>query len=49
MTSYGIGDAALETLERQQMFLFSITSTAALILIQPPIQGVPVAISLIIW
>jgi len=49
MTSYGLGDAALETLERQDMFLFSIISTAAPIHIQPHIQGVPVAISLRIW
>jgi hypothetical protein len=50
MTSYGLGDAAFETLGRQQMFLFSNISTAAPIHnIQPPIQGVPVAISLRIW
>jgi len=49
MTSYGLGDAAFETLERQEMFLFSSMSTAALVHIQPPIQGVPVAISLRIW
>jgi hypothetical protein len=49
MTSYGLGDAAFEILERQEMFLFSKISTAALVHIQPPIQGVWVAISLRIW
>ena len=49
MTSYGLEDAEFETLERQEMFLFSNISTAALVHIQPPILGVPVAVSLRIW
>jgi len=49
MTSYGPGDAVFETLERQEIFLFSNISTAALVHNQPPIQAVPVAISLRIW